>query len=709
MPSVQAPDGRVLEFPEGTPPEQVIAVLRQHYPEQFASVPEPGGPPPAPEAGLPAAPSGPGGPPAPEPGGGGAPHIPGPPVAAGAVGDVPDFSGVTGVVRGGPGGRKIKTPAQQKVEDEMFWSLGLPSAQSMEVNPETGGNDMQNFAAGVGQSLVSTGRGIRQLWNTATGDEEDLAALEREEAEARKIDEKLLGTKAGRTGQIAGHVGQALVPAAGAAKGASLLGKALQLKHTLPAIVAAESAVGGGLGALEPTTEDESRLQNVKTGAVIGGGIPVLGRAVKPLADVTKRSAGSLAWLAKNMTPLAAVRIAEALHLPFKTAKEAKEAIARTGAARAMEEALGTAKAEGKAAVSRIQRAVDVPHAALGRSLREHVDEWGKDVPDVLRNKIKKALGDDAPRPAGRKPEFPEKPKPEKPPKEPKAPTTKKETEGQKLKRQAMENDAKRAREEMIRLAAGAKPRVGDAGRAPGPVHTITSPQKPKIPDPVNRAEKMERKANALRRGTEPPKPTGNAEADKRAMERWAAGRDPSKPFSGLPNQRNDPLLTQRATRNKANKPVDVPPQATPEYKRTQLPIERANKKRLQGVYQEARASSAQKPRLPADKPKGPPAPPRVPHGPSEGPRIKGSDLDDILDIIGTDTSKGVRAEGNRRLAALIEGHLEGSLSEAERTALRAARTRALKGDPTKLPGFLIKPSVKRQTIRAAIETREKD
>ena len=665
MPSVQAPDGRVLEFPEGTPPEQVIAVLRQHYPEQFASVPEPGAAPAPAPAPPEAAPSGPGGPRAPEPGGGGGPPILAPPEPARAV----------------------------------------PEPAPISYDPTEGMTAAQKFGAGVGQSLMSTGRGIQQLWNTVTGDEEDLARLEREEATARKMDEALLSTGWGRTGQIAGHVGQALIPAGGAAKGASLAGKALQLKRTLPAVMAAEGLVGGGMGGLMPTVEGESRAQNVKEGAILGAAIPGLGAAGKKIAQSApaRKLATAAAIIGKSPLPYGLVQLADVIAAPIKKARQTARGVKESAAAKALADALELSKSEARSAVTAIQRGVDVPHTALGRQLREHLDTFGRDVPDAVRNTLRKALGDtEVRRPTTVAPPKPPKPKEPKAPKEEVKRTTK-ETTGQKLKRQAAENDAKRAREEMIRLAAGAKPRVGDAGRAPGPVNTITSPQKPKIPDPVNRAEKMERKANALRRGTEPPKPTGNTEADKRAMERWAAGRDPSKPFSGLSNQRSDPLLTQRAVRKQAHKPIDVPPQATPEYKRTQLPIDRANKKRLQGVYQEARASSAQKPRLPADKPKGPPAPPRVMHGPKEGPTIKGSDLHEVLSLLEAQGGTGLKAESAKRLRNIIESAQGKAMTEAQNKSLVAARKRALEGHIPAKP-FQVKPSPKRQTVRALIE-----
>lgn len=154
-------------------------------------------------------------------------------------------------------------------------------APEPEFDPTAGMTWPELGAAGVGQSLVSTGRGARQIWNYLTGDKEELARLNAEENEARKADAALLATGAGRLGQIGGHILQALIPGAGVAKlaGAARLGTA--------GIVGAESAMGGALGGLQPTVDGESRASNVKTGATIG--------AVLPFGGAGLRAAGNIA------------------------------------------------------------------------------------------------------------------------------------------------------------------------------------------------------------------------------------------------------------------------------------------------------------------------------------------------------------------------------------------------------------------------------
>jgi hypothetical protein len=572
----------------------------------------------------------------------------------------------------------------------MFWSLGLPSKQSMEVNPETGGNNAENFAAGVGQSLVSTGRGIRQLWNYATGDEADLAALDAEEAEARKIDERLLGTKAGRTGQIAGHVGQILIPAAGAAKGASLLGKGIGLTRALPAIMAAEGAVGGVAGAVQPTVEGESHLQNAKEGAILGAAIPGLGAVAKPIIKTGVKIATPLTWLAKNSAPYGLVRAGQEIGNVVGGMAQKYGAKGKAAAEEAVAKALQVSKDEGKALVSQIRRNVDIPHAALGRALREHVDEWGRDVPDVLKSRINKALGDaDIVRPTTVKPPKPPKPKVEK---EAKPPTTKKETEGQKLKRLQAENNARdmlrveREASEAAKRIAAMRPKVGDAARAPGEVKTVYAGGRkpPSLAEgrgpggKLSAAQKAEAKAKALRTQLgKAPVPGESAELYAARMRRYEKGRPPDRVSYGeRGNVRPfDPLEVMSARRG------------------TKL-----GKKE----YEAARYDARHKVPLPKDIDKGiPKPPPRVMQGPAEGPRIKGKDVDEILHIIEADTSKGLRGESMKRLRNVLEGHVEQNLTEAERKALAAARAKALKGD-IPVPPFRVPTSVKRQAIREA-------
>lgn len=155
---------------------------------------------------------------------------------------------------------------------------------------------MEKFLAGAGQSVDSTVRGVRQVWNQATGDTDEYKQLQAEEAEARRLNEPLLNTKSGRAGQIIGHIAQAAVPVGGGVKAAQLAGKVIPAGL---ARVGTAAALGGGYSALAPTVEDESRGQNAAIGAAIGGVLPVAGRA---LGVVNEAKAGALRALTRAVT-----------------------------------------------------------------------------------------------------------------------------------------------------------------------------------------------------------------------------------------------------------------------------------------------------------------------------------------------------------------------------------------------------------------------
>lgn len=248
MPTIRAPDGRRLRVPDGTPPEAIMAVLEaQGYDLSGTATPPPAPTPPG--GGLPAPPS-----PAPALA---APTIPAPgpaPVAA-------------------PPGPVQRTPEeyQQLLAAER---AKVQQAMADDMTP------YQKVTSGMGQSVASTGRGIRQLWNYMTGDDEELAQLMAQEEEDRRLDAPLLSTGAGRGGQIGGHVLQALVPAGLVAKGAKAAN--LGLRGTM----AAEAGLGAAQGATQPIVDGESRKTNATVGAVIGGAIPGVGAAFRAAKEM---------------------------------------------------------------------------------------------------------------------------------------------------------------------------------------------------------------------------------------------------------------------------------------------------------------------------------------------------------------------------------------------------------------------------------------
>lgn len=114
-------------------------------------------------------------------------------------------------------------------------------------DPTEGMSGYERFAAGMGKAVYDLGRGAGQIFGVVS--DEDIK-------EARRLDAALMRTESGKWGHVAGNVAAA-VPAAFIPGANSLVGA---------------TAIGGVLGALQPTVADESRLENTVTGAAFGAG-----------------------------------------------------------------------------------------------------------------------------------------------------------------------------------------------------------------------------------------------------------------------------------------------------------------------------------------------------------------------------------------------------------------------------------------------------
>lgn len=240
MPVIRTPSGRKLRVPDDATQEQIMAVLQASGEIQD---PAAAAPPPAP------APTPTAAPPAPVP----AP-VGGPPATTAAT---PPPT---------PPGGAPATPA-------MPWQPGNPEFdaefQRLQAENVAGMSGVDKFISGAGQSVDSSVRGVRQLWNYLSGDDAEYSKLKEDENEARRMDQALLNTGAGRSGQIAGHIAQAALPAGAVAKGA----KAAQLGLT--GTIAAEAALGAGMGAMQPVAGDESRGVNAAVGGALGAAFPI--------------------------------------------------------------------------------------------------------------------------------------------------------------------------------------------------------------------------------------------------------------------------------------------------------------------------------------------------------------------------------------------------------------------------------------------------
>lgn len=128
-------------------------------------------------------------------------------------------------------------------------------------DPTEGMGTTEKVLAGVGQGMTNLARGVGQAVGLVGKDDV---------AEARRLDAPLLNTGSGMTGSVIGGVAAAapamMVPGANTLVGST--------------------AVGAGLGALNPVVEGESRLANASVGAVGGAGGygagKLLGRAITP-------------------------------------------------------------------------------------------------------------------------------------------------------------------------------------------------------------------------------------------------------------------------------------------------------------------------------------------------------------------------------------------------------------------------------------------
>lgn len=159
-----------------------------------------------------------------------------------------------------------------------------PQAASAETyDPTEGMSGFDKFAAGMGKSIVDTGRGIGQMFGMA-----DQAEID----EARRLDEALMNTGAGLAGNVAGTIGMMLTPGV-ALKGASMLPNMGKLATAARAVTAPETikgaaALGAGMSALQPVATGESRLENAALGAGFGAGGQLAGRAIHAGAVGTK-------------------------------------------------------------------------------------------------------------------------------------------------------------------------------------------------------------------------------------------------------------------------------------------------------------------------------------------------------------------------------------------------------------------------------------
>jgi hypothetical protein len=136
-------------------------------------------------------------------------------------------------------------------------------------DPTEGMSTTKKVLAGVGQGMTNLARGVGQAVGLVSDDQI---------AESRRQDAPLLNTPSGMAGSVLGGVA-ATAPAMLIPGANTLVGS---------------TAIGAGVGALNPTAEGESRLSNAGVGAVGGAGGygagKLLGRAISPVASTATPS-----------------------------------------------------------------------------------------------------------------------------------------------------------------------------------------------------------------------------------------------------------------------------------------------------------------------------------------------------------------------------------------------------------------------------------
>lgn len=184
--------------------------------------------------------------------------------------------------------------------------VDLPAVEADQPDPTKGMSGWQLNKAGLGQSIVNTGYGLRDAAtdaaryfveenpvlfdeSTAEGLRKRVASQRREADERAALNAPLNATAAGKTGNIVGTVAQVFSPGLTlkmASKVPQLASAAPRLNALaapfLPTTIRGGAAQGAAFGALQPVGEGESRGQNALTsGALSAAGGVVLNALVK--------------------------------------------------------------------------------------------------------------------------------------------------------------------------------------------------------------------------------------------------------------------------------------------------------------------------------------------------------------------------------------------------------------------------------------------
>ncbi len=199
------------------------------------------------------------------------------------------------------------TPVAKSPVNDDGQTVTVTAKRGSKPGDEALGSDWQNYLAGIGKSLVDTGRGAAQtvagtiaqaieptrqlyagLGSNAAADALGQPAainqaLKDQQSEVNERDAPLIGTKAGLAGDITGNAAMVLAPGAAlkAARTAAIPGavESALLPETIRG-AAAQGAVQGAVQPLSADESDQSRLTNAAIGGAAGAAGAVIPRAI---------------------------------------------------------------------------------------------------------------------------------------------------------------------------------------------------------------------------------------------------------------------------------------------------------------------------------------------------------------------------------------------------------------------------------------------
>lgn len=189
--------------------------------------------------------------------------------------------------------------------------------ETVRVDPTDGMSRGEQFMAGLGKSIVDTGRGLRQAatdWAGAIAPyyarpmaQERSANLRREADKVRERDAPLMARGAGFAGNVAGVIGQVAVPGIGAIRAQQAAPRAAAAVRSafLPTSVRGAATQGAAIGSVQQVGTGDSRLANMALGAGAGGA----GASIP-------QGAGALYRMVRGQSPVASGierRVAETL------------------------------------------------------------------------------------------------------------------------------------------------------------------------------------------------------------------------------------------------------------------------------------------------------------------------------------------------------------------------------------------------------------